>query len=351
MELRGMSGSGETMTSCRLNPKKPENMNENHENLDRLLEKLEALQKKQEMFSREIFHLRTEVSRLKSAEVRSSADVSNSESSEPEIAGTIEKPVVHEPETTVVQIEESKPDVEMYPQPESSREEHSSLEKFIGENLINKIGIGITVIGVSLGVKYTIDHDLISPLVRILLGYLAGIILLVVGLRLKSQYKNYSAVLVSGSTAIMYFITYAAFTFYSLIPQTVAFALMVAFTVYTVYTALQYDMQVIALIGQVGAYAIPFLLSNDPGQAVILLSYVAIINIGILVISIKKYWEPLYFAAFVITWLIYFSWYGSQNRYNRDYDLAFLFLAINFAIFYVAFMAYKVTKKEKFDFA
>ncbi|HSK12079.1 MAG TPA: hypothetical protein VK907_02635, partial [Phnomibacter sp.] len=42
------------------------------------------------------------------------------------------------------------------------------LEKFIGEDLISKIGIVILVIGVGIGTKYAIDHDLISPLTRIL---------------------------------------------------------------------------------------------------------------------------------------------------------------------------------------
>ena len=41
------------------------------------------------------------------------------------------------------------------------------VEKFIGENLINKIGIAITIIGVAIGVNYSIEHDLISPLLVI----------------------------------------------------------------------------------------------------------------------------------------------------------------------------------------
>ena len=50
----------------------------------------------------------------------------------------------------------------------------SDIEKFIGENLSNKIGIIITVLGIGIGVKYAIDHNLISPLTRIILGYLMG---------------------------------------------------------------------------------------------------------------------------------------------------------------------------------
>src|SRR5690606_23858363 len=78
----------------------------------------------------------------------------------------------------------------------------SDLEKFIGENLINKIGIAITILGVAIGTKYSIEHDLISPVTRILLGYVVGFALLGIGFRLKKKYSSYSAVLVSGSIAI-----------------------------------------------------------------------------------------------------------------------------------------------------
>ncbi|MDZ7612729.1 MAG: DUF2339 domain-containing protein [Flavobacteriaceae bacterium] len=168
-------------------------------------------------------------------------------------------------------------------------------EKFIGENLINKIGIAITILGVGIGAKYTIEHDLISPLTRVILGYLLGLSLLGFGIRLKEKYEHFSAVFVSGAMAILYFMTFAGYSFYQLFPQIPAFVIMALFTVFTVLAALRYDQQVIALIGLVGAYAVPFLLSDNAGNISVLFSYVAIINIGILVIAFKKYWKLLFF--------------------------------------------------------
>ncbi|MEM9986750.1 MAG: DUF2339 domain-containing protein, partial [Bacteroidota bacterium] len=172
----------------------------------------------------------------------------------------------------------------------------------------------ITVVGVAIGAKYSIEHDLISPLARIILGYIAGLGLLGVGLKLKRSYENYSAVLVSGAMAIMYFITFTAYNFYELIPQLLAFALMVIFTVFTVFAAIQYNQQIIAHIGLVGAYAVPFLLSDGSGQAKNLFIYSAIINTGILVISFQKHWKPIYYSAFGLTWLIYLTWYLSSSH-------------------------------------
>jgi hypothetical protein len=143
--------------------------------------------------------------------------------------------------------------------------------------------------------------------------------------------------------------TYAGYSFYGLIPQLAAFALMVTFTAFAVAAAWQYNRQVIALIGMAGAYAIPFLLGDENSKAVTLFSYITIINIGILIVSLKKYWEPVYYSSFVLTWLIYFPWYTAKYQATTDFELAFTFLSIYFILFYVTFLAYKVTKKQHFD--
>ncbi|TFG74940.1 MAG: DUF2339 domain-containing protein [Flavobacteriales bacterium] len=223
------------------------------------------------------------------------------------------------------------------------------LEKYIGENLISKIGIAILIIGVGIGAKYSIDNALINPTVRIILGYAMGLSLLVIGIRLKPKYENFSAVLVSGAMAIMYFITFAAFTFFAMMPLTLAFVLMLLFTVATVGAALNYDQQIIAHIGLVGAYALPFLLSEGKGDPAILFGYVAIINCGILYIAYKKYWKPLYLTAFFVTWLVVLSWYGSGYETELHFGLFSIFLLLFFVLFYLTFLAYKIFKKEAFE--
>lgn len=122
-------------------------------------------------------------------------------------------------EQILSQIKQQPPKIQV-PKPPKVK---SDIEKFIGENLANKVGIIITVIGVAIGAKYAIDHDLISPLTRIILGYLVGLGLMGFAIKLKTKYENFSAVLLSGAIAILYFITFAAYSFYGLFPQLLAF--------------------------------------------------------------------------------------------------------------------------------
>ncbi|HLG41451.1 MAG TPA: DUF2339 domain-containing protein, partial [Chitinophagaceae bacterium] len=101
----------------------------------------------------------------------------------------------------------------------------------------------------------------------------------------------------------------------------------------------------------VGAYAVPFLLSEGSGKVVILFSYMTIINAGILFIAHKKYWKPLYYSSFLMTWLMYFSWYLSRYQTVEHFGLALTFLSIFFTTFYLTFLVYKLLQKEKFEFA
>jgi len=226
----------------------------------------------------------------------------------------------------------------------------ANLEKYIGEHLINIIGILILVIGVGIGAKYAIDNDLISPLTRIVLGYFVGFVLLGFALRLRKKFQNFSAVLLSGAMAILYFISYAAFSFYQLIPYRTTFLLMVVFTVFTVLAALKYNKQVIAIIGMVGAYAVPFILWEEPVNAHILFTYMAIINIGILVIAFTRYWKTLYYCSFILTWIIFANWYYNQYNGAEDFNYSLIFLAVFFISFYLTILAYKLIRKEKFEY-
>ena len=325
-------------------------MSDHQNRIDQLNQKLEALLGKQEVFAKELMALYREIEDLKKAE-------NKSPSLENEMRTQIEKEKprpASKPTEEAIKERVKEPIVAPQPQKDplgkvrQKQKTKSNWEKFIGENLINKIGIVITVLGVAIGAKYSIDNNLISPLTRIILGYSVGLGLLGFSIKLKSKYENYSAVLVSGALAILYFITFAAYSFYELFPQPMAFALMLVFTVFGVVAALHYNKQIIAHIGLVGAYAVPFLLSNDSGNPQILFGYMGIINIGILVIAYKKYWKSLYNSSFIITWLIYGSWIGFSYTYGEHYTTALIFLSLFFLIFYATFLSYKLRASEKF---
>lgn len=226
---------------------------------------------------------------------------------------------------------------------------NKSVENFIGLRLIHLIGIVVLVIGLSIGVKYAIDRNLISEAMRIGLAYGAGLVLYALSLQLKKKYSGFSAILFSGAMASLYFTTYSAFVYYNMMSSTVAFAIMVLLTAFTVWQAIVYDRQEIALLGLVGAYAIPFLISKNADKPELFFLYISLINIGAAFLSIKKLWKYTARAAQIITWLLFVAW--AAIRFKPELKTTgFLFMIFFFLLFFFIVIAFKVFHKQKLTF-
>jgi uncharacterized membrane protein len=310
-----------------------------------LTEKLNELKSRQLEMTKEMIGLEKELATLKASIIGQQAQGATSPSTIPAPGITeVEKPTVTYLQKVQEQLQERK-------RQNYQRSFHvtQELEDFIGTNLISKIGILITIIGVFIGAKYAIDKELISPLMRILSGYVSAGILIFIALRLKPKYENFSSILMGGGLAVAYFITYIAFSFYHLFPQAIAFAIMIITTGGAVAVALWYNKKVIALLGQVAGYAIPFLLGDRTGNAAVLFAYISIINIGLLVLSFKKDWKLLYHIAFFLTWLIYAVWELRNRDASKNLGTGIVFFSIAFFTFYITFLSYKIFKKQLYQ--
>ncbi len=329
--------------------------------INELEQRIGNLLYRQSVFYKEIKQLENELAELKRQSNFSSVSATNTVKTPAEkpTERPVEKPIERPTETPAEKTTETPViTAPSTPKPQFSLptinrpKQPSDLEKIIGESWINKIGILIVIIGVAIGAKYSIENELISPLTRIILGYLVGVGLLGFGIKLKPKFEGYSAVLVSGSISIFYFITYFAYSFYNLIPQILAFAMMLIFTVFTVFAAIKYNRVVIAHIGLIGAYAVPFLLSSGSGRVDILFSYMLIINLGILFISIKRDWKTLHYSAFFFTWMIYGSWFANKSFDSnlQGYEaLGIGFATAFFLVFYGVSLFNNIISKEKLD--
>src|SRR6478735_46273 len=113
-------------------------------------------------------------------------------------------------------------------------ESNPDLEKFIGENLINKIAIALVVLGIGYFVKFAIDQQWINEYGRVAIGILCGGILIGTAHYLRNSYRAFSSVLVGGGIATFYFTITLAFQVYGMFhPPVIAFSIMVLITIFT----------------------------------------------------------------------------------------------------------------------
>ena len=233
---------------------------------------------------------------------------------------------------------------------EKFKENNPDLEKFIGENLINKIGILILVLGISFFVKYAIDKNWINETARVAIGILSGTLVMGIAHKLKKNYIAFSSVIVSGAISIYYFTIAIAFHDYHIFSQTIAFAIMLVITAFSAFVSINYNRQELAVLSLIGGFSVPFMLSTGQGNYVVLFAYIAILNVGILAIAYFKKWNIVAILSFVFTILLFLSWSVTEMATNKlPHQGAFIFATLFYFIFSITVVINNVRNKGVFS--
>lgn len=229
-------------------------------------------------------------------------------------------------------------------------ERHPDLEKFIGENLISKVGIAILVLAIGFFVKYAIDKNWIGPVARVGIGILCGGILIALAHRLHKNYKAFSSVLVGGGLAIFYFTIALAYHQFHLFSQTASFIIMVVITIFAVVLSMLYNRQELAVISLIGGFVTPLLVSDGSGNFIALFSYLLILNTGLLVIAYNKSWRILNILAFGFTTILFFLWMIDlpSATSSKTYVYGFLFATAFYILFFAINISNNIKEKKQF---
>ncbi|MDH4091620.1 MAG: DUF2339 domain-containing protein [Cyclobacteriaceae bacterium] len=219
------------------------------------------------------------------------------------------------------------------------------LEKFIGENLANKIGIGVLVLGIGFFVKYAIDQNWINEIGRVFIGILCGGILLGVAHKLRKIVPPFSSVLVGGGIAVLYLTIAIAYHEYQLFTQSAAFVMMVVITGVAVLFSVAYNRVELAVVSLLGGFASPFMVSTGEGNFVVLFTYVLILDVGMLALAYFKRWNLVNIIAYVFTVILFGSWLGVKYDYEAPGMMAGAFTFAS--LFYVVFFAMNLINNIK----
>src|SRR5215218_2066909 len=174
-----------------------------------------------------------------------------------------------------------------------------------GEYWLNKIGIGLLLLGLIFLYKYSVDQGWLVPTVRVAFGLVLGTTLLAIGLRVYKDHRHFSQVVLGGSIAAYYTTGFAAFNLYALVAYPVAFAFMVSVTFLAVILALRHDEVVLSVIGVAGALATPFLLYAGTENVLALVAYICLVLAGTGAIYFYRGWRSLLLTAFAGVWIVF----------------------------------------------
>jgi hypothetical protein len=212
---------------------------------------------------------------------------------------------------------------------------NKELESLIGGKLLNRIGSLALIIGIGFFLKYAFDKNWISEWVRVGIGFVSGFALIIGGWQFnKRDFKIFSQGLIGAGIATLFLSVFASFNFYHLVPQIVAFIMMSAITAFTFWLGIKYNSMAVAILGWLGGFLTPFMLSTGQANEIGLFTYVSLLDIGILLIFIKKNeWEFIYPMVLVGTYLTYFAWFSEYYNPRLDVMITSIFLIIFWILF------------------
>lgn len=232
------------------------------------------------------------------------------------------------------------------PSKEAKEKAIMSMEERIGGHWFAKIGIVVFILGISFLLKYAFDNNWIGPTGRVLMGVIAGIGLLFLGEMTIRKYKNYGQLVTGGGLGVLYLSIFAALNFYELIPFFSAFLFMALISGVGIALSLRYNSPALIIYAVLGGFFTPILIANGQDNQIILFSYIILLDLAVLFISIFRPWRWLNVISFLGTIMLFSYW--ADAFYNESLLVStFVFLSVFFVIYTASSLVYNLAKKEK----
>ncbi len=183
-----------------------------------------------------------------------------------------------------------------------------AISYFTKGNLMVRMGIIVLFFGVAFLLKYASERSLIPLEIRLTGVTLGGLVLLTIGWRLRSSKRLYGLILQGGGVGILYLTIFAGMRLYQLVPVSLAFPLLIIFSLLAMSLAVLQDSRSLAAFAIAGGFLAPILTSTGEGSHVALFCYYALLDLCIFGVAWFKTWRILNLIGFIFTFVIGTAW-------------------------------------------
>jgi len=263
------------------------------------------------------------------------------EPKQPEPVQPVPAPVLEQPPTPVAPppiVEEETAPVPVVPGLLPSP--RINLEQFMGAQLFAWLGGFVLFLALIFFLKYAFENHLISPELQVAMEYLVALGVLVAGVVLtrKRALAVLAQTLAATGVLMLYSVTFAMHAYYHLTVMPVTFGIMALVTAAAFALAVRLEAQVIAILGLLGGFLTPVLLSTGRDQPLGLFGYIGLLNLGLMAILRRRPWNCQLLLAAAGTVIMQVLWADAHFTVAK-LSTAMLILLSMEALFIAGFVA------------
>lgn len=205
------------------------------------------------------------------------------------------------------------------------------MEFALGGKVAAYTGAAILLMGIAFLVGFAIQHSWMGLIVGLLCG--GALVGTGYGLERRSggTYGFLARALTGAGGALFFFVVFAAYGIYHLIGVSACGVGLFASALAVFGLSMVYNSQAVGLLGVLGAFITPLLIGGNMERGIFPLIYVAVINLPVFLLGVRRKWQLLYNLSFAFTVFYFFAWLTRTGA--GDYLLGLLFAVIYFCEF------------------
>lgn len=281
---------------------------------------------------RRMERIESRLSRLESVNGISEPEPLRSRPTPAETPAAPEPPRVSAPPPPPAQGELPVPSFASTP-PSQKTNEARQLETRMGLTWINRVATLTLIFAAAFFFKYAVDNQWIGETGRVVLGVLAGFATVCGGEFLwRKGHRVYAQGITATGLAVLYLSFFAAFGFYQLIPQGLAFVLMAVTVAFGGALAIRYMAPAVSILALVGGYLTPLLLSTHEDRPWVFFGYLLLLNAGAMLVARAQRWRSIEALAVPAAVVLYLLWFFERFQSEKQL-VATVFVLAFYALF------------------
>lgn len=227
-----------------------------------------------------------------------------------------------------------------------------SFEQFLTQKAMIILGGIFFVLAAYFCIKYAIEHNFLTPQVRIAGAMCFGALLFAIGFALDrfDRFAHRSAMsariaqtLIGVASVVEFLAIYGGYALYGFFGEVLSFALLCAVSFGALFLTLRFGL-IVGVFGLVGGFATPFLISTQSPNFYFLCGYLLALHLCVMAIWRKNAVIPLLSSACVLCYM----WLFAENHNLGESTFAFFVCcAVFFTLFVMAMQIFRRDKVER----